>query len=101
MDRFLAVTSLLSVALIFLVMFSLRRDHIRVEYSVSWLAAACVILFLSRWPGALVWLGRELGIDPPTALLTLLGGYLAGTGASLRRARGARRGDGIVDDGAE
>ena len=72
MDRFLAVTSLLSVALIFLVMFSLRRDHIRVEYSVSWLAAACVILFLSRWPGALVWLGRELGIDPPTALLTLL-----------------------------
>lgn len=72
MERFLDVTSLLGVALIFMVLLSLRRDHIRAEYSVSWLAAACVILFLSRWPSALVWLGTGLGIDPPTALLTLL-----------------------------
>jgi hypothetical protein len=72
MDRFLDVMSLLSVGLIFQVMYSLRRDHIRVEYSVSWLTAACAILFLSRWPTALERLGRGLGIDVPTALLTLL-----------------------------
>lgn len=72
MDRFLDITSLLGIVLIFTVLYSLRRDHIRAEYSLTWLAAACVILFLSRWPLALDWFSGELGIDPPMALITLL-----------------------------
>ena len=40
MDRLLDATTVLSLALILLVLFSVRRVHIRVEYSVSWLAAS-------------------------------------------------------------
>ena len=51
---------------------SLRRSHIRVEYSVSWLAAAVVIFTLSLWQSGLVALGRLLGINyPPAALASI------------------------------
>jgi hypothetical protein len=70
MDRLLNVVTLLSAALIIVVLASLRRAHIRVEYSVSWLAAGVCLLVLSRAEGALVWLAGLLGIDdPPLALL--------------------------------
>ena len=48
MDRLLNVMTLLSLGLIVLVLMSVRRSHIRVEYSVSWLGAATVLLVLSR-----------------------------------------------------
>ena len=64
----------LSVVLFVLVLFSIRRAHIRVEYSVSWLGASLTLLALSRAPGALHWLAGLLGIEsPPLALLTLVG----------------------------
>lgn len=70
MDRLLNVVTLLSAALIVVVLASLRRAHIRVEYSVSWLAAGVCLLVLSRAEGVLVWLAGLLGIeDPPLALL--------------------------------
>ncbi len=40
MERLLNVTTILSILLMAMVLFSVRRSHIRVEYSVSWLAAA-------------------------------------------------------------
>ncbi len=69
MERILLVSTVLGVALVFMVMYSLRHDRIRVEYSISWLAAASVMLFLSRWPVALEWLGERLGIGSPPAVL--------------------------------
>lgn len=70
MDRLLNVVTLLSATLIVVVLASLRRAHIRVEYSVSWLAAGVCLLVLSRAEGVLVWLAGLLGIeDPPLALL--------------------------------
>jgi hypothetical protein len=48
MDRLLNVTTLLSLVLLIVVLISVRRAHIRVEYSVSWLLAAVVIFVLSR-----------------------------------------------------
>ena len=69
MERLLNVATLLSASLILTVLFSLRREHIRVEYSVSWLTAGLVVLVLSRWQGALVWLGGWLGISYPPAVL--------------------------------
>jgi hypothetical protein len=64
----------LSVVLILLVLISVRRAHIRVEYSVSWFGAALTLLVLARLPGALEWLAALLGIDsPPLALLSLAG----------------------------
>ena len=40
MDRLLNVTTGLSVILLVMILVSVRRAHIRVEYSVSWLLAA-------------------------------------------------------------
>jgi hypothetical protein len=48
MDRLLNVTTGLSLVLLVLVLISIRRAHIRVEYSGTWLAAAASMLILSR-----------------------------------------------------
>jgi len=40
MDRLLNVTTVLSILMLIMVLFSVRRAHIRVEYSVSWLVAS-------------------------------------------------------------
>lgn len=64
----------LSLALIVLVLLSVRRAHIRVEYSVSWLGAAATLLVLSRFRWLLEKVAGALGIgDPPLALLLLVG----------------------------
>lgn len=64
----------LSVVLILMVLVSIRRAHIRVEYSVSWFGAALSLLLLSRSHTALVRLADLLGIGyPPLALLTMVG----------------------------
>jgi len=74
MDRLLNVTTGLSVVLLILVLASVRRAHIRVEYSVSWLAAAVALLILSRWRGALDVAARSLGVpNSPVALLLVSG----------------------------
>jgi hypothetical protein len=49
MDRLLNVITLFSLLLMLLVLVSVRRAHIRVEYSVSWLLAGTVLFVLSRW----------------------------------------------------
>lgn len=73
MDRLLAATTILSIALMLLVLFSVRRSHIRVEYSVSWLAASLALLLLSRSHFALNWLAGYLGLAyPPIALVLLV-----------------------------
>lgn len=75
MERLLLVTTLIAIALIIIVLVSLRRAHIRVEYSVSWLVAAVILLVLAQVPGMLLWLAEWVGIqDPPTALLFLITG---------------------------
>lgn len=74
MDRLLNFTTGMSVLLIALVLASVRRAHIRVEYSVSWLVASAAILVLSRSRWLLEAFARTLGIDnPPEALMLLAG----------------------------
>ncbi|MEO7651737.1 MAG: DUF2304 domain-containing protein [Bryobacteraceae bacterium] len=74
MDRLLNYTTGLSLLLMLLVLLSVRRAHIRVEYSVSWLAAAVALLVLSRSPGLLGVIAAELGITyPPLVLVLILG----------------------------
>lgn len=70
MEAILNVTSTFSVLLLILVLVSVRRAHIRVEYSVSWLAAAGALLVLSRSGVLLASLARMLGF--PNAAATLL-----------------------------
>jgi hypothetical protein len=72
MERFFALISLLSAALVVWVLASVRRQHIRVEYSVSWLVAGVALLVLSRWRSLLDWVARAAGLeDGPLALLLL------------------------------
>lgn len=70
MEAILNVTSTFSVLLLILVLVSVRRAHIRVEYSVSWLAAAGALLVLSRSGVLLEALARMFGF--PNAAATLL-----------------------------
>jgi len=69
MDRLLNVTTGLSIVLLILVLLSVRREHIRVEYSISWLGAALAMLILSRARPLLDAVRRLIGLpDSPLAL---------------------------------
>lgn len=73
MSSFLDVLTLLSLFLIFTVLRSVRREHIRVEYSVSWLAASLVLFLLSRSPAAASALSAWLGIhETSTSIIFLI-----------------------------
>src|SRR5579883_4647 len=74
MARLLAALGAFSVAMIVGVLASVRRAHIRVEYSVSWLVAAFVLLGLSASDAPLRRMGQVLGVpDAPAALLIAAG----------------------------
>ena len=73
MHRLMDVMTLFSVVLLLLVLISVRRAHIRVEYSVSWLVAGFVLLVLSRSPAIVQSLSLFLGIEyPPIAILLIV-----------------------------
>jgi len=75
MDRLLNVTAALSLVLLILVLVSVRRAHIRVEYSVSWLVAAAVMLVLSRQRSLLEAIRHWSGLpDTPLSLFLFAGG---------------------------
>jgi hypothetical protein len=74
LDRLLNVMTATSVLLIVLVLGSLRRAHIRVEYSVSWLIASVALLVLSRSRPMLEVVSNYLGITyPPLVLMLFIG----------------------------
>jgi hypothetical protein len=74
MQSLLNVTTVLSILLLILVLVSVRRAHIRVEYSVSWLAAAGAMLLLSRARPVLDYITRHAGIpDTPLTLFLTAG----------------------------
>ena len=73
MDRLLFVLGVSGVALMVLVLMAVRREHIRVEYSVSWLTAGFFLLLLSLVRPAGEWLASFLGIGyPPLAILMVV-----------------------------
>jgi len=74
MDRLLNVTTVLSIFLLIMVLFSVRRAHIRVEYSVSWLLAAAGMVILSRARPVLEYVTAHTGIpDTPLTLFLMAG----------------------------
>ena len=73
MEHLLNLMAVFSAALIVLVLVSLRRAHIRVEYSVSWLLAGVGLLILSQSDWLLNGIASVLRIsDPPLALLMVV-----------------------------
>ncbi len=74
MDRLLNVLAVWSLVMIVTVLATVRRAHIRVEYSVSWLIASLALLGLSQLPSALHWIEGEVGAEEPaSALLMAIG----------------------------
>ena len=74
MDRLLSIIAGVSILLIGVVLLNIRRAHIRVEYSVSWLGAAVSMLALSQSPWLLTQLGQLSGVNnQPIALLLVVG----------------------------
>jgi len=60
--------------LILLVLGSVRRAHIRVEYSVAWLVASIALLALSLTPSGLEYAAGLMGLSyAPVALLLIAG----------------------------
>jgi hypothetical protein len=75
MTALLNVTAILSIVLLIIVLVSVRRAHIRVEYSVSWLLAAAAMLVLSRSYTALEAVRRWSGLpDTPLTVFLFIGG---------------------------
>ncbi len=74
MDSLLHVTTVLSIVLLAMVLISVRRAHIRVEYSVSWLLAAVAMLLLSLSRPVLEAIRRWTGVpDTPLTLFLMAG----------------------------
>ena len=74
MDRLLNITTVLSIVLLVFVLVSVRREHIRVEYSVSWVLAAAFMLLLSRARPVLEFITRRFDIpDTPLTLFLAAG----------------------------
>jgi hypothetical protein len=76
MESLLHVTTVLSLLLLAMVLISVRRAHIRVEYSVSWLLAALAMLLLSRARPALDYITAHTGIPDTPLTLFLISGSL-------------------------
>jgi hypothetical protein len=55
---------------------SVRREHIRVEYSMAWFGATALLLALSLSQTALDWLSRVLGVDDSSFVLLGVAGIL-------------------------
>ena len=74
MNQLFNVVTVFSLVLIVWVLSSVRREHIRVEYSVSWLVAATVMLVLSRCRPLLDAVRNLIGLPDAPLTLFLLGG---------------------------
>lgn len=71
MERLFDILAILGIVLIFIVMRSLRREHIRVEHSVSWLGASITLLVLSRSHRLLSQAAAYIGLQNEAAPLVL------------------------------
>jgi hypothetical protein len=74
LERLLHCTTALSIILILMVLTSVRRAHIRVEYSVSWLLASVALLGVSLNPSILAMVSKLFGIDYSPIVLLLIAG---------------------------
>ena len=74
---YISVFLIAGLAIIAGTLYSLRREHIRVEYSVSWLAVGCTLTGLSLFPSILRITARKLGLDPQLFFLIVAGALLS------------------------
>jgi hypothetical protein len=73
--NFHVISLVIGIATIVGTLTSLRREHIRTEYSVTWLAVGVILTVLAAFPGLLGRISVRLGVSPEVFFLT--------TGATL------------------
>ncbi|MCU1338056.1 MAG: hypothetical protein JWO19_3637 [Bryobacterales bacterium] len=74
MNHLFDVVTVFGVVMIVWVLSSVRREHIRVEYSVSWLLAGAVLLVLARWRTLDDWIAAGLGVSDSFIALAMVAG---------------------------
>ena len=62
-----------AVIIVLATLVSLRRAHIRVEYSVSWLGVGFVLLVCALFPRFPLRVAANLGLDPQVGFVFLTG----------------------------
>lgn len=76
MERIRWIAAALCILLLLQIIRAVRREHIRVEYSMAWFGAAAILLVLSLWDAALEWLALALGMEDVSFVLMLLAGLV-------------------------
>ena len=76
MERIRIAVGVLSLLLIAQVVRSVRREHIRVEYSMTWLGSALLLLILCFSDRAMSALAGWLGVPGPALVLIAVAGVL-------------------------
>jgi hypothetical protein len=76
--NFQIVFLILGLAALFVTLFSLRRENIRTEYSVSWLAVGAILTILSLSPRTIDVGSRTLGLDPQVFFVIVAGSLISG-----------------------
>lgn len=76
MERIRWIAAGFCVLLLLQIIRSVRREHVRVEYSMAWFAAALTLLGLSLWDTGLQWLAAALGVEDYPFVLLLVASLL-------------------------
>jgi hypothetical protein len=66
-------SAVLGIAFAAIILLLVRRDHLRIRYSIWWLLIASVVLFLGLFPGTVDAIGALFGVAYPPTLLLILG----------------------------
>ena len=76
MERIRIAVAAFSALLILQIVRSVRREHIRVEYSMTWLGTALLLLILSLSDTVMGGLEHLLGVRSPAVVVIVLAGIL-------------------------
>ncbi|HZS49390.1 MAG TPA: DUF2304 domain-containing protein [Bryobacterales bacterium] len=76
MERIRIVVAVLTALLIVQIVRSVRREHIRVEYSMTWLGATLLLLILCLSDKAMGLLSGLVGVRDASLVLIILAGVL-------------------------
>jgi len=76
MEQIRVVTTVFCLLLLFQIVRSVRREHIRVEYSMAWFGVAVLLLGLCLSKTALNWLSWVLGIHDSSLVFLVVAGVL-------------------------
>ena len=76
MEQIRVVTIVFCLLLLLQIVRSVRREHIRVEYSMAWFGVAVLLLGLCLSQTALDWLSWALGIHDSSLVLLVVAGLL-------------------------